>query len=342
MRRSLRGSAVTGRLATAVAVLCLAGACAAQAAPAWRALYRGTVGTDPAVLDLELQGTTASARLLLTAKSRTFDLTGTSDASGAARLHAKTTAAEAATLRVQRSMAPNDDGRTLTGTLALAGASLPLAMRRVARYVRWDVREGPIQVEVSYPDFGQGALGSLDPELAPRARAEIATFLAQGRRADAAGTLYHAWQLLSDTRLEGLAGDYVSLLTTRYAFTGGAHGEYTYLARSWQLGAPAPRRLTLSGLFRPGSDFMGRLGPLVLADLRRQGADWVVQGQVRQLTERDLALFSLTPAGLAFTFPPYAMGPYVQGAFTAVVPYADVVDLGVDGGALRAFAAQAH
>ena len=39
------------------------------------------------------------------------------------------------------------------------------------------------------------------------------------------------------------------------------------------------------------------------------------------LSDEDLSLFSLTPQGLQFVFPPYAMGSYAEGTYTVLVPY---------------------
>ncbi len=311
----------------------------AQSAPAWRALYRGTAGNAPAVLELTLQGQQASGRLLLNGRAVTLGGQGTVDASGGVRLTLEDSGgAERGVLSGSRSLAPNDAGRTFQGQLVLDGASDPLTMQRVAQFVDVDVREGPIHASLRYPSFAAGPLAALDPSIEPAARASLTAFVDQGRKAQAAGELFHGWERITTTRVEGMAGPFVSLLSRTYTYTGGAHGNDTYSARTWRLGAPQPRELRLSDLFRPNAPYLARLVPLVLADLKAQDATWVVDGQVTTLGAADLALFTLTPAGLTFTFPPYAMGPYVQGAFTVTVPYHRVLDLALPAGALAAFA----
>jgi hypothetical protein len=211
----------------------------------------------------------------------------------------------------------------------------------VAQFVDLDVREGPIHVSLRYPSFAGGPLAALDPAIEPAARAGLISFIDQGRRAQAAGDLFHGWERITTTRIEGLAGPFVSLRTQSYVYSGGAHGNTSYTTRTWRLGGPVPRELRLSDLFRPNAAYLPRLVPLVLADLEAQHATWVVDGQIATLGETDLALFSLTPAGLAFTFPPYAMGPYVEGTFTVVVPYRRLLDLALPGGAIDTFAGAA-
>ncbi len=309
------------------------------AEPAWRALYRGTAGNQPAVLELALQGGKASGRLLLDARALTLDARGTVDTSGKVHLTLVDHGGNPrGSLSGSRSSAPNDDGRTFAGRLHLSGDTRALRLQRVAQFVDVDLRQGPIHVSLRYPSFAGGPLAALDPVLEPAAWASATTFIDQGRRAQAAHELFHGWERITTTRVQGLAGPFVSLLSETYAYTGGAHGNHVYATHTWRLGTPAPRALQLSDLFRPNAPYLARLVPLVLADLEAQDATWVVDGQVSTLHAADLALFSLTPAGLSFTFPPYAMGPYVQGAFTVVVPYARVLDLALPEGALHAFA----
>lgn len=345
-----RAPAGPHRAAAAVVatVLLLAPWAAAQpAASWWRALYRGTAGAEPVVLDLTLEGTQARGRLLLLGRRRVLDASGTASPDGSLTLSLRPSlgaagAASAApavgTLDGTRSLAPNDDGSRLTGRLVVNGDGASLALVRVAQYLRLDVTEGPIHARSDVPDFLDPALASLDAELAPAARAGLATFVREGRDARAAGALLHGWELIASTDVEGMAGPYVSLRTTRYRYTGGAHGIHDVETATWWLDPSGPRRLALQALFAPGTGYLGRLGPLVLARLRAAGAQWVVDGQVSRLGAQDLALYNLTPAGLAFTFPPYAVGPYVQGTFTVTVPYDRVLDLAASNGALEAFA----
>jgi len=340
------------RRAGALAAMLLLGALVtpparAQDAPGWwRALYRGSAGGQSVVLDLTLAGQKASGRLLLPARHEVLDASGSAAADGSVTLTltpptGRGTAsppAASGSLVGRRSMAPNDDGSRLSGRLQLPGGTVTVALTRIAQDVRVDVLEGAIHARASYPRFLDPALAPLNAELGPPARAGLDTFVREGEHARAANALFHAWELIADTRLEGLAGVYASLETTRYRYTGGAHGNQEIETATWWLDPSGPRRLSLSDLFAPGADYVARLAPLVLAGLRAQDATWVVQGQVTSLTAHDLALYALTPAGMTFTFPPYAMGPYVQGTFTVVVPYARVIDLAAKNGALEAFA----
>jgi len=338
--------------ALALAAL-LAPHAAAQTPPGWwRALYRGTAsagaaGSQTVVLDLTLQGDEATGRLLLPALRAVLDASGTTGQDGAVTLSLTAPRergqgpAPAATgsLEGRRSLAPNDDGSRFTGQLRLGnGVAATVTLRRIAQYVRVDVHDGNIHAQADFPHFLAPDLAPLRPELAPPAQADIASFVGEGRSARAANALFHAYELIADTELEGMAGAYVSLKSTRYRYTGGAHGIDDIETATWWLEPSGPRKLSLAELFAPGAPYVTRLSPLVLARLKEQDATWVVQGQVTRLSAQDLALYALTPAGIAFAFPPYAMGPYAQGTFTVVVPYTRVLDMAASQGALQAFA----
>ncbi|HEX7003585.1 MAG TPA: DUF3298 domain-containing protein [Trueperaceae bacterium] len=58
----------------------------------------------------------------------------------------------------------------------------------------------------------------------------------------------------------------------------------------------------------------------VIAGLRRQGASWVVQGEVTEETEWLLDSFVISPWSVRVLFDPYAVGPYVQGPYEVDVP----------------------
>lgn len=338
---------LTAAAALTLAVL-LAPHAAAQGRPAWwRAIYRGTAGTQPIVLDVTLQGSHADGRLLMPALGAVLDASGAAGEDGTLTLaltpHRDRVQgplpAAAGSLEGSRSLAPNDDGSHFSGRLRLGnGVAATVSLARIAQYVRIDVLDGNIHVQETFPHFLVADLTPLAPELAPTARATVAGFLGSGRNARAADALFHGYELIADTELEGLAGAYVSLKTTTYTYTGGAHGMHDIGTATWWLDPAGPRRLTLAELFAPGADFVARLGPLVLASLEAQGALWVTQGQVTRLSADDLAHYALTPAGIAFSFPPYAMGPYAQGSFTVTVPYARVLDLAAQDGALQDFA----
>jgi len=80
-------------------------------------------------------------------------------------------------------------------------------------------------------------------------------------------------------------------------------------------------------MFAARSDFMSILEPFILTDLRKQDAQWVIDGSVNALSEQDLSVFNISPLGLQFEFEPYLMGPWAQGSFSVLVPYNSLLSL---------------
>lgn len=96
-------------------------------------------------------------------------------------------------------------------------------------------------------------------------------------------------------------------------YTGGAHPMTVF--KSFAFDARG-RSLTLRDFFRPGADYVGKVGFEILSKLRtNEEAAWVQNGEVRELSREQLATFGVTSAGLTFYFPPYELGPYAAGAF---------------------------
>lgn len=244
-----------------------------------------------------------------------------------------------ATLEAERSSTGLDDGSRLTGTVLVAGGERgAVALRRIAQYVTWRVTQGVIDARFSLPHFGPGLCASANAFLERGGLARLQAFVDEGRALADDDAVGWGWSIDEQLDVAGLAGCYLSLRATIDTYTGGAHPNTFFDAYLLELGSFGIRRLDLVDLFRQGTAWLPRLEALVLADLARQDAMWVVEGGVTALTEEDLAVYHLSPAGLTFTFAPYAMGPYVQGAFTVTVPFEEILDLAPEGGVLAAFA----
>jgi hypothetical protein len=124
----------------------------------------------------------------------------------------------------------------------------------------------------------------------------------------------------------------VSVVVSLSTYAGGAHPNSHWLTRTFKVGPGGEvRAVKLAELFKEGSDYGKVLSEKVLTDLRKQEAQWVVDGQVKELNTDDLKHFAVTPRGLRFCFAPYAVGPYAQGPFEVEVGYetlGEVVDPG--------------
>ena len=240
----------------------------------------------------------------------------------------------------RRDMEFGAEGRTIKGALAFTGEGegvINAELRRFAQYSTWSFAQGRINAGYTYPHIRPGGEG-VNELLEGAGRRRVERFVDEGRRYAAEGILGWAWEQQEYVTLEGLAGSYLSMLNTIYSYTGGAHPNTFFESYLYEVRPSGVTALSVDDLFRADSNWLGRLTPLILADLESQDAAWVTQGQVVELTRQDLATFTLGPTGLTFHFSPYAMGPYVQGSFTVTVDYGQLVGLAPAGGALEQFA----
>lgn len=340
------------RLLFALAVLPLLHGAMAQAADGapWRALYRGDVGSEAVWIDMTLvtmpgddgsrdgsdtqSANRVEAKIVLPDSRTVLFGEGSGSADGGVHLSLRddtdgrpmpgrrgAPGAAVGELDALRSMAANDDGRTLEGTIDLSGTTHSFAAHRTAQYAYLNYQLGSVQASLALPDFHGGTWQAIDEPLWQAETGYLRSFASEGRTDYIAAMVWHGWFSHSDTTVQGVSDDHLSLLSARSTYTGGAHGNLTYVARTYVATPAGPRPVELAALLSAEPSARAALVDHVLAALRAQDATWVVQGEVDTLSEQDLSLFSLTPQGLQFVFPPYAMGSYAEGTYTVLVPY---------------------
>lgn len=124
---------------------------------------------------------------------------------------------------------------------------------------------------------------------------------------------------------------YVTYLCYSYSYTGGAHGMYNIRLVTYSFGDKAP--VTLDTLFKPGTDSDVR--ELIIESMAADPAYarshniTTVAGVKTELAAMNIAELPLTqpallPEGIVFCYQPYDIGPYSDGAYQFVVPWAAV------------------
>ncbi len=213
-----------------------------------------------------------------------------------------------------------------------------LTLERLALFSTSSLTQGRISTRTSFPYFLRGEFAAVNAYLESRQRSAADDFVGFARETLAQGG--GGWGLEFDETVfvTGTAERFVSLLGYAYAFTGGAHGNTFADAFVLEVAGTGLKRWQTSELFAAEVDWVAHVGPLVLERLAVQGALWVSEGDVVEVTERDLRVATLEPGGLTFHFDPYHMGPYAQGSFAVRLPYALVAELAAPGGPLEAFA----
>lgn len=114
----------------------------------------------------------------------------------------------------------------------------------------------------------------------------------------------------------------ISATTLFYKFMGGAHGGYgtTGYVFGYPRGAERARQLHMSDFFSNGNAAKKRVNNLLMAKLRatkgkEQEASWVLDGEVKAVTNDQMENFVAESNGLRWFFAPYAMGPFSSGEF---------------------------
>lgn len=231
------------------------------------------------------------------------------------------------------------EGTQITGALAIASEPsrvLTLELHRTAVYSSWGLTQGRIRSSFTAP-YRLADDSPVNELLEAGGRSRLDDFVREGRTFDASGMLGWGWEMHEYVTLEGAARSYQSLLSHTYVFTGGAHPNTFFDSYLLEVRPSGVTELAIQDLFRTDSNWLKRITPLILEDLALQGASWVAQGDVTELTLNDLSVFTLSADGLTFYFAPYAMGPYVQGSFEVTLPYELLIGLAPAGGALEAF-----
>lgn len=225
-----------------------------------------------------------------------------------------------------------------SGAALAPGTTHELTLERLALHSSTALTQGRIGARTSFPYFLRGELTAVNAYLESRQRLAADEFVAFARETLAGGGGGWGMELDENAFVTGTADQFVSLLGYTYTYTGGAHGNTFADAYVLEVGEAGLKRWQTADLFAVDVDWAERVGPLVLERLAAQGAMWVTEGDVVEVTDRDLRVATLKPSGLTFHFDPYHMGPYAQGSFAVTLPYELVSELALPGGPLAAFA----
>lgn len=229
--------------------------------------------------------------------------------------------------------------RTLSGTwTSVDGArTLPFALDAVAQYVPVPARQGRLEMTGSYPSFlaPSPVLRQLSGVLRWQVRNAQQRFIRQtDPNYPGPGALTQDYDIAIAYYSQAL----VSLLTTEFSFSGGAHPNTVYTAQNYQLTDAGFTLISQAQLFRPLSDYQSVLYNLAVADLRRQKTARGVEATLpSEFGFEDFNVYTITPAGITYVFSPYVAGAYVEGAYFVTIPYPAIRDIINPTGPLQRF-----
>jgi Deacetylase PdaC/Protein of unknown function (DUF3298) len=233
-------------------------------------------------------------------------------------------------------------GRTIEGEWSKANglSSLPFKLTKVADYRLLNIDNGDkYEASYMYPYFlaDTKAFREITERLQKEAASEKKKFTDEAdeffKTQESAG----GWQEDYSYSIEYYSPDLISLSGEVYSYTGGAHGNTSYISSNYWIKDGNALLLNLSDLFVPKSDFIKALSDYCINDLRKQNAGWVVNGELKRLKAGDLKMFIVSPRGITFAFAPYAVGPYVEGPYFVTVGYGGLKGLINPKGPLKQF-----
>ncbi len=135
--------------------------------------------------------------------------------------------------------------------------------------------------------------------------------------------------------------DLISVNFSEETFTGGAHGNHGTFTLTYDL--KAGREIKLADLFKPGAKYLTTISAYAMRDMK--GRKDPESGENRGLaqdifedgakpTAENYQNWNITKKGLLITFPPYQVASYADGPQTVIVPYSQLKDIAIAGGAL--------
>lgn len=289
--------------------------------------YTGTIGTHAIAVTLRI-GETTSGTYMYVSKGLPIVLEGTRRGEELVLTETDPDNGKVSGTFTVRAAAPY---AAITGTWRDAGGkrSLPVTLARVGvMRERVNAKEHAYNFSYEYPEFDATVVPAA-AALADTLRAWCEPFLTE--------FLPESEEELADLRereIDGYEGSItcqvhhvsptiVSMMLHVYGFTGGAHGWVGYRPMNVDASGAAVRHVRLEEFFRRGSAWRATLSKMCIADLRRQEAQWVLDGE---LTEKDelLDVFVVSPAALHFVYAPYVAGSWAEGTYTVSIPWKKV------------------
>lgn len=105
-----------------------------------------------------------------------------------------------------------------------------------------------------------------------------------------------------------------------YLYTGGAHGATLYDVAAFDINTG--KKLQLSDMFRPGSDYLARINKSVAAQVAQKPEMFYAPVEVK-----DGDSFYINGSALVITYPPYEVAPYAAGIIKFNVPLNELADI---------------
>ena len=142
----------------------------------------------------------------------------------------------------------------------------------------------------------------------------------------------HPWSLNIDMSKFAGAGNLASIVGYVFSFTGGAHPNHSYFSVNFL--KDSQQRIGFTDLFNNEKDTLKVISDFAIKDILNQKSErlnekitedeWLDEGAGPDI--KNYSIFEVVPGNnkkaeaLKFIFPPYQVGPYVEGVYEVQVP----------------------
>ncbi len=113
------------------------------------------------------------------------------------------------------------------------GQAVPFSFHKVADYVSSQLVQSRVEANVRYPFFLNPSI--FNTVVQNTALEEQKAFFQQGQEAETKGEVLNGWSLESDYQIHYASDTVLSLLNTRFSYTGGAHPNTEYMVINVQV-----------------------------------------------------------------------------------------------------------
>ena len=217
-------------------------------------------------------------------------------------------------------------GTTIEGTFTKANGyeKFPFKLTKVANYEFFQIKQGNFSdAKWSYPKLisKNEVIQKVSTKLRDTMKPQIEEYQKDAKQGFMDDLITSTWLFNYDYTIEYYSENLISFTGLVYSYTGGAHGNTYYVSSNYLIFEGDSKLLELSDLFKKDSDYLKVLSDYIIKDLQKQGAGWVVNGELKSLKEDEIGPFAISPRGIRFAFAPYAVGSYAEGSYFVTIDY---------------------
>jgi hypothetical protein len=198
-------------------------------------------------------------------------------------------------------------------------------LKKTAEYLILETVEGAIEVHTEFPLLLSVStrMQKTNIDLLNAVTSEHYKFVYEGKKIFSAGgsLVPRGWERRNDISIKYYSEEIVSLFSSIWEYTGGAHGNTRFYSTNYWVKNGSAKILTLSDLFLPESEYLEVLSDHSIKDLRKQGASFVKNGQLKTIEEEEFGAFWIKPQFLGFAFHPRFLGAANEGSYVVRIPY---------------------